>query len=104
MHIPKSVLVVYERQTFRDKPNGYKLLQINVKTFERENITLFSKGNIPTIPIPYFDSIYDIHNAVLNHLQSNDFAPHYWREGAITLLDIDFLNISNPTELKRYYF
>ena len=104
MRKPKSVLVVYERQTFRGKPNGYKLLQINIKTSGRENIMLFSNGNVRSIPSPYFDSISGIHYAVLNLLKSNDFVPHYWNEAGTNLFDIDFLDISNPTELKRYYF
>ena len=103
MRKPKSVLIVYEPISRRGQEK-YKLLQINIKTHDRENILLFSNGNVPTIPKPYFDSIHDIHVAVLNLLQSNDFVPHYWHEAGRNLFDLDFLDISNPTELKRYYF
>lgn len=103
MRKPKSVLVVYEPIS-RCGEQKYKLLQINIKTYDRENILLFSNGNKPTIANPYFASMYDIHIAVLNLLQQNNFVPHYWHEDGANLFDLDFFDISSPTELKRYYF
>lgn len=104
MRKPKSVLVVYDLISTFNGEQKFKLLQVNIKTHNRENIQLFSIGDVPTISNPYFQSIHDIHVAVLNLLKSNDFIPHYWHEGRRNLFDIDFLNISDPAELKRYYF
>ena len=103
MRKPKSILVVYEPISSRGAEK-YKLLQVNVKTQDRENIILYSNGKYPTIANSYFDSMYSIHIAVLHLLKMNNFIPHYSYEFDRKLFDIDFLNISAPTELKRYYF
>ena len=104
MRKPKSILVVYEPISRRGEQK-YKLLQINIKTNDRENILLFSNGINPTIPNPYFASMFDLHTAVLNLLHNNGFAPHYWHDvGFCNLYDIDYLDITEPLVVKRYYF